>query len=129
MKKRKTFLDYSKPEPKGFDAPSRNEVGKRGEKNLQKETGCVLTPGSGCGKIKGDGVLNRKQMLEKKTTEKKSFTVSTAILEKLCAQAFDSGKEPVLVIEFEACRFGNTQWAMIPLERLLELYKIESGGD
>lgn len=129
MKAKKKQMDYKKPCPKAFDDLTPNDIGKRGEKNLAKATGCFLTPGSGCGKMKGDGILDWRCMIEKKTTQKKSFVLKQEILEKLCKQAFDSGKEPMLVIEFELAQLCGEQWAVLPLPRVLELFDKERDSD
>jgi len=64
-------------------------------------------------------------MLEKKSTAGKTITVRRDDIEKLEKQAWDANREPVFVLEFETMKFASQQWAMIPLERLLELYEIE----
>jgi len=46
--------DRRVPAPKTFDDVRPNEIGRRGEKNLRKVTGCILTPGSGAGMIMGN---------------------------------------------------------------------------
>jgi len=117
--------DRRVPAPKTFDDVRPNEIGRRGEKNLRKVTGCILTPGSGAGRIKGDGLLGFEWMLEKKSTAGKTITVRRDDIEKLVKQAWDANREPVFVLEFETMKFASQQWAMIPLERLLELYEIE----
>lgn len=116
-----------KPKPKSFEEDTSNDIGKRGEKRLQKDTGCWLTPGSGCGGTKGDGIhvgLD-KSMIEKKTTTKKSIVVKKDALEKLQRQAFSANMHPVFVIEFEETRFGANCWAMVPMDRFIELLESE----
>lgn len=111
------------PVPKTFRGDTPNSIGKLGEKNMRRDTGCLLTPGSGCGNIKGDGLHEFKRVFEKKTTKAKSFRLRKEDLEKLEVQA--GNREPVMIVEFEVQRFGSRQWAVIPLERLMELYEKE----
>lgn len=113
-----------------------NEIGKRGEKRTSMVLGGTLTPGSGKGRMKGDVMhgyskegrsreRGYKRMIEKKSTQAKSIKVEQAWLEKLEKQAFDAGKEPVLVIEFETMSFGSKQWGCVPLEKLREYFDLE----
>lgn len=112
------------PIPKTFGEATPNVIGRRGEKNLKRVTGCKLTPGSGCGNIKGDGILGTK-MMEKKSTVGKSMVVKREALEKAQKQAWQQNQEPVFVIEFETMELAPPQWGMVPLERLMELFEIE----
>lgn len=125
MKKRRNDRPYEVPAPKAFEEATPNVVGRRGEKNLKRTTGCVLTPGSGAGSMKGDGLHDFKRMMEKKSTAGKTMTVRRADIEKLMEQAWAANREPVFVLEFEAMKFGSQQWGMVPLERLMELFEIE----
>ena len=113
-----------------------NDIGKRGEKKTCRELGCSLTPGSGKGKLKGDMMHGYstegrarargfKRMIEKKSTKAKSIKLEQAWLEKIEKQAFDAGKEPVLVIEFETMTFGSKAWGMVPMEKHKEYFDLE----
>lgn len=62
-------------------------------------------------------------MVEQKTTQAKSMKLECSWLEKLSKEAFAAKKEPVLVIEFE----GVGAWAMVPLEKMKELFELEDG--
>lgn len=126
MKRRKKGKRREMPQPKVFVPDSPQLIGELGEKNLRKKTGCVLTPGSGRGSIKGDGLHDFKRVFEKKTTKSKSIRIKKDDLEKLEMQA--GRREAVMVIEFEVQRFGSRQWAVVPLNRLLELYELEDEG-
>ncbi len=101
--------------------------GKKGEKRTSKVLEGTLTPGSGKGRMKGDvmhgyqtegRVRERgfKRMIEKKSTRGRSIKLEEAWLTKIEQQAFEAGKEPVLVIEFETMAFGSKQWGCVPLE-------------
>ena len=117
---------YRKPRPKLFEKPTANEVGKRGERNLKRKAGGLFTAGSGNKQMKGDlrHGPNLERMIEKKSTLSKSMKLELSWLEKLEKEAFDAGKEPVLVIEFDTMAVGSRQWALVPLDRLLELYEL-----
>ena len=117
---------YKKPKPKMFEKFTPNEIGKRGERNLQRRVGGLFTSGSGNKQMKGDlrHGPNLERMVEKKSTLSKSMKLELDWLEKLEKEAFDAGKEPVLVLEFETMAVGSRQWALVPLDRLLELYEL-----
>jgi len=110
-----------KPKPRAFDKDTPNRIGKVGERKLKRDTDCVLTPGSGSGRTKGDGLHGFKRMMEKKSTTKKSIKLEREWLEKLEKQAFEANRDPVLVIEFDVMKFGSRSWAVVPLEKYLEL--------
>jgi len=133
-----------KPKREGKPVPSlgaytANDIGKKGEKSTSKALGGTLTPGSGKGKMKGD-VLHGysqegrcrergyKRMIEKKSTAAKSIKIEEAWLTKIEKQAFEAGKEPVLVIEFETMDFGSRQWGCVPIEKLREYFELEDGN-
>lgn len=99
-----------------------NLIGKKGEDNLQKTVGGLLTPGSRGGDLKCDDFL-----IEKKTTEKNSISVKKDYLEKIERIAFENNKIPALVIEFEALKrsFCPRQWAIVPIEILLEYLELK----
>lgn len=124
-----------KPHPK-FVEDTAFDIGLRGEKRLKKALRgtSMLTPGSGKGRTKGDmlhGKANTplvhgfRRMIEKKTTTMKSMKLEQSWLEKIEKQAFDAGKEPVLVIEFENAGRGTSMWGMVPLEKLNALFELE----
>ena len=124
-----------KPKPMLNDYTA-NDIGKRGEKKANRVLGATLTPGSGRGNMKGDLLhgysktgrtreRGYKRMIEKKSTKAKSIKLEEAWLTKIEKQAFEAGKEPVLVIEFEAMGFGSKQWGMVPLEKLREYFELE----
>lgn len=128
-----------KPTPALSDYTA-NEVGKRGERNTSALLGGKLTPGSGKGALKGDVMhgysttgrareRGYKRMIEKKSTKAKSMKIEQHWLEKIEKQAFDAGKEPVLVIEFETMTFGSKQWGCVPIEKLREYFELEDEKD
>lgn len=124
-----------KPMPSMNDYTA-NDIGKRGEIRTNKALGARLTPGSGKGNMKGDLMhgysktgrtreRGYKRMIEKKSTKAHSMKLEEAWLTKIEQQAFEAGKEPVLVVEFETMGFGSQQWGMVPLEKLREYFELE----
>lgn len=135
----KSNSEYRKPRPT-LNEPTSNDIGKKGEKRTNRILGSVLTPGSGSGRTKGDMLhgfsrtgrhrpRGYRRMIEKKSTKYNSIRLQKSWLEKLEKQAFDAGKEPVLIIEFETMTFGSTQWGLIPLSKLKELFELEDTTD
>lgn len=70
------------------------------EKNLAEKLGGRTVKGSGSGFAKGDVRLKGTVLIEAKCTEKKSFSVTRQMLDKLEDAATGAGEAPVMVIEF-----------------------------
>ncbi len=70
------------------------------EGELAARFGGKLVKGSGCGFDKGDVRVRGKVLIEAKTTERKSFSVTREIIDKLESAACSNGEIPVLVVEF-----------------------------
>lgn len=70
------------------------------EKLLAKELGGKTVKGSGCGFAKGDVRIKGRVLIEAKSTEKKSFSVTLAMLDKIEDAATSQGEMPVIEIEF-----------------------------
>jgi len=64
-------------------------------------------------------------MIEKKTTGAMSMKLDSKWLDKLVEQAFDMGKEPVLVIEMA----DGKPWAMVPIEKMKEYWELEDAHE
>lgn len=135
MRHKRKVRATPKPKPTLLDE-SANAIGKTGEKHTKKALAGVLTPGSGAGRSKGDvmhgyGKTGRyatrgfKRMIEKKSTAAKSIKLEQDWLEKIEQQAFDAGKDPVLVVEFQTMSPEHSQWGLVPLEKLKELFELE----
>lgn len=135
MKRSKKRIGKPRPMLNDYTA---NDIGKRGERTTNRILGGTLTAGSGKGNMKGDiwhghskegrtRERGYKRLIEKKSTMAKSIKLEEAWLTKLEKQAFEAGKEPVLVIEFQAMEFGSQQWACVPLEKLREYFELEDG--
>ena len=70
------------------------------EAEIAWRVGGRLTPGSGCGAVKGDVRVKGVTRIECKTTKNKSFSVTLEMLEKIEEAAASGGELPILVIEF-----------------------------
>lgn len=70
------------------------------ETELAKRTGGNKVKGSGCGFAKGDVRLKNKVLIEAKCTEKKSFSVTREMVDKIEDAACGQGELPVIEIEF-----------------------------
>ena len=110
---------------------NRKRISKRQERRTAKKLGGKETIGSGNKGQKGDvwaGDLEAGQqiMVECKATEGKQITLKLAWLTKLVKEAFQAGREPALVLTFNAMDFGAKDWAVIPLDRYQELLELEA---
>lgn len=115
--------------PRVFETPTANQIGKRGEKATSKQLDGRLVSGSGCGRMKGD-IEHGSQLIEHKSTKARSMKLDKEWLEKIEKQAFQVGKEPVLVLEFqETMPWYCQRWALIPLDRLQELLESEGRAE
>lgn len=70
------------------------------EKEIAKNLGGKRVKGSGCGFEKGDVRIKNKVLVEAKCTEKKSFSVTREMVEKIEDAALGQGELPVIAIEF-----------------------------
>lgn len=71
--------------------------------------GGKVTPRSGAGSKKGDGVIKGLMRIECKGTIKNSFPVTKGILAKNDIAALSAGEYPVLVVQFLDPVHGNVQ--------------------
>lgn len=78
------------------------KVGNKGEDLF------IKTINSGAFYQKGDAISD-KDCVEIKTTEKKSFSISTKLLEKIWGEAFDQNKFPLFGI---VIRRDNADWIL-----------------
>ena len=108
--------------------PTRRRSGKQ-EKRLAREFGGDTTPNSGATVHQKGDVTASGLMLEAKTTGKKSYSLKAAELTGLWQDAVIDGREPVMVIQFEAIKGAPPQeWAVVPKEFLLGLMEGRSDG-
>lgn len=70
------------------------------EKELALRHGGKVVKGSGCGFEKGDVRFKNKVLLEAKCTEKKSFSITRKMVQKIQDAACGNGEVPVIQIEF-----------------------------
>ena len=70
------------------------------EKELAKKLGGRVPRGSGSGNEKGDVRVKGIARIEAKTTEKKSFSVTQKMLDKIEDAALPNGEVPAFVVEF-----------------------------
>jgi len=69
------------------------------EKALARRVGGQVTKGSGSGDERGDVRLRGVVRLEAKTTKNASFSVTTALIDKLEAAVLGAGEVPIMEIE------------------------------
>jgi Holliday junction resolvase len=85
---------------KPFGNSKAQDRSRHQEKEVAKRIGGRQVRGSGSGTEKGDARKRGIVRIECKTTERRSFSVNLAMLNKLETAADISGELPVLVIEF-----------------------------
>lgn len=92
-----------------FKPPKRFSTGTTGghrhwrkqESALATETGGKLTPGSGSGRTVGDVRVKGWSRLEAKSTDKQSFSVTRAMVQKVDMAALQSGEVlPAITLDF-----------------------------
>lgn len=124
-----------KKEPKfltGDENARRQRISRKQEREMAKELSGVVTIGSGNKAMKGDvyggnADAGQRIMAECKATEKRSISVKLDWLEKLVKEARESGREPVLLLRFDAAKqFGAHDWALLPKDRYIELLQVEA---
>lgn len=81
---------------------------KRSERRVARLTGGRLQKGSGCSFDQKGDVLTDVFLIECKTTEKNSYRLTVADLEKVRQQAVRYGRVPVMSIEMQ----GKRYWIM-----------------
>jgi len=72
----------------------------RQEERVAKDIGGKLIKGSGCGTTRGDSRKDKIIRIENKATTKKSFRLTTEIVEKIENAALAAGEIPAIQIEF-----------------------------
>lgn len=84
------------------------------EKELAKRVGGKTVRGSGSGKEKGDVRVHRVCRIEAKTTNKKSFSVTREMIEKIETAAICYGEMPVIIVEFNDNGVKDCEVAITP---------------
>ena len=107
------------------NTPSHHRSRKQ-EKELAKRTGGRTTLASGSLSVKGDVRLKGILRIEAKTTNKKSFSVTLEMMEKIEQASLSCNELPVIVVEFND---GNgrklKELAVVPTYVLSLLGRIE----
>jgi Holliday junction resolvase len=123
MENNHPYFNKRKPDKAGW---------RKQEKKLAKDFGGKRQPASGATPLpflKGD-ISTPELLIEAKSTDKKSYTLHQADLNKLVHQAAENGKNPVLCLSFHGVTldfFIVTDWAIIPKAMLLELLEGVNG--
>jgi len=88
------------------------------------------TPASGAVEYasKKTDALGDYSAMEHKHTRRQSFSVSVALLQKLCRQANTAtSRTPVFAVTFETAADVPKQWVLLPVDALAMLYE-RAGG-
>jgi hypothetical protein len=89
----------------------------RNEQRLSKVLGFRLTPGSGCVNQlskKGDGRTD-EFVVEMKETASKRISITEEMIEKLCREAYSTGRVPVFIISTNGIKDHLPKdWVMFP---------------
>ncbi len=100
------------------EGPSRKAKANKGEKDFAKRHGGKRQPCSGAFPgLKGD-IKFEDLLVDLKETEKASFRVTVADLQKIVNEALGAGKSPALVIRFHNVKNFDQEWAVIPVSVL-----------
>lgn len=95
------------------------------ERKLADRLGGEATPNSGATKMKPGDVHLPNFLIDDKYTGKKSYSLTTENINKLCKEARSMSKSPAFVIYFENSSgiydLNPKEWAIIPLETAIEL--------
>ena len=93
------------------------------EKELAKEMNGWQVPNSGSiDEYKGD-VSTDQLLIDLKTTEMKSITVTLEMLAKISREAREAGRDPALVLQFfnNESNLVSDKWVVVPLDDYLEM--------
>ena len=109
-------------DPSFITQKTRKGIGHKAEKKASFRFGAKLRPGSGAtAGAKGD-FIDQSFLYESKATEKASFSIKKAWLDKISKEARELNREPVLVVQFvdgDGAVTRGGSWVMIP-ERLFK---------
>lgn len=89
---------------------------KKQEKEAAKSIGGATTPGSGSGSIHGDVRKKRAFRVECKATNKASFSLTRAMVDKLQKAALQSSELPMILVDFVDDR-GKVEHSLCVLPR------------
>lgn len=91
---------------------------QRQEKALARLSGGSVNSGSGNGWVRKGDVRTEKELWELKITDKKSYALKDADLEKNSNQALVDGRIPIFLVEFKTT--GN-EWVILSKDDFLDL--------
>lgn len=94
------------------EEPSKRKIADKQEKHLAKKLGAKRTINSGAFDISKGDLFTDKHLIEAKYTDKDQYILKYATLEKIAKEAFESGKDPALILLF---RKYNKHYLIIPL--------------
>ena len=103
------------PVPKRLRVDKSHRRSPSQEREAAQRFGGHVTRGSGSGWEKADVRVRGIVRIEAKTTKHRSFSVTTAMIDKLEAGTFGSGEVPVIEVELELGRrrvYVVPDWAM-----------------
>lgn len=112
--------------PSYLQSESRGRRNKRRSENQESSVAASLggktIRGSGGGMEKGDVNTKTGYKIECKTTEANQITIKRSWLRKIECEAFDSGRRPMLVFDFEETATERPQrWVCIPESEFIAL--------
>lgn len=91
---------------------------QRQERNLARNTNGTVNAGSGNQWLRKGDVRTEKELWELKITDKKSYALKDADLEKNSNQALVDGRIPIFLVEFKTT--GN-EWVILSKDDFLDL--------
>jgi hypothetical protein len=118
-----------RPEPfsKAFRSQSPQEQGRRKEKELARDMGGQQQPASGAFPGHKGDVVKDQCLIEHKYTKALSFPLTLSLFRKIRREAEESGKKPVVVLEFSGgFSHSEEKWAMVPYEEWKALLEKEA---
>lgn len=112
----------SKKDKKGSFSLANTEInvkdfGNSEEKRIAKKIGAKQTPASGATKFMKGDMLKGSNMIDAKSTNSQSYTVTVTDLHKLESDAFMNGKNPVLLLNFPKAKLSTKEWVLVPYDR------------
>lgn len=102
-------------------AKTRKQRSKVQEKEVASALGGRVRPNSGATLYAKGDVLTPLFLVEAKTTERKSFSLTQDLLKKIESEAFAEGKDPLMIVRFEKMEDIPQDWAVLPLRVLRSL--------
>jgi hypothetical protein len=86
------------------------------EKQVAKDLSGRITPGSGCGNLKGDVRVRGSYRIECKNTQKNSYSLKRSEIEKIEDQAVTYSETGIMIIRFNKNEEHNTDKQVVILD-------------